>query len=435
MKAIHSRLAMFVLLLLCTNYVWSANYYFSSQAGDDGRSFKEAQNPATPWKTIKHLNSIFDRLQPGDSILFKRGEIFDGGMVITLSGTADKPLVISAYGSGERPVINGFVQAGNWTSLGNGIYESAYMTTGKVVNMVVIDGVNYAMGRYPNANAPNKGYLTYESTGSNSITDKDLGSTINFTGGQLVLRTAIWALEKVSISNHQGSTITYSGSPAYAPSSGFGYFIQSHPKTLDQYGEWYYNPDTRKISVYFGDEKPTDHVVKVAGTGVLANAIGNNIVIDGLTLSGANLYGILSDDGSKKDNLQVRNCRIEFSGIDGAFLRGRSNFTIEYCEVLNSNSSAIKPLYTNANTIVRHNYIRNSGTQPGMGSNDDQSYSAIYKGTEGLIAENNVIINTGYIGIRFAGNDNLIKNNYIDTFCFVLDDGAGIYTYGGRTNP
>jgi parallel beta-helix repeat protein len=435
MKAIHSSLALFVLLLLCTNFARSANYYFSTKTGDDGRSFNEAQNPATPWKSIKHLNSIFERLQPGDSILFKRGEIFNGGIVISRSGTAANPIVIGAYGSGDRPVINGFVRAQNWTSLGNGIYESGSIAAGTFVNMVVVDDRNYAMGRWPNAYGPNDGYMIYESVGSNSITDKELTSAIDFTGGQLVLRTAIWALEKVTISKHQGSTITYSGSPAYAPSPRFGYFIQNHPKTLDRFGEWYYNPNTRKISVYFGDEKPEDHVVRVAGTGVLANVIGDHIVIDGLTLSGANQYGVLSDDGTRSDNLQVRNSRIEFSGIDGVFMRGRSNFTIEYCEVLNSNSSAIKPLYNNPNTIVRHNYIRNSGMQPGMGHNDDQSYSAVYKGTEGLIAENNVIINSGYIGIRFAGNDNLVKNNYIDTFCSVLDDGAGIYTYGGRSNP
>ncbi|MBK8501576.1 MAG: right-handed parallel beta-helix repeat-containing protein [Saprospiraceae bacterium] len=51
------------------------------------------------------------------------------------------------------------------------------------------------------------------------------------------------------------------------------------------------------------------------------------------------------------------------------------------------------------------------------------------KRSQWVLAEYNSIINTGYIALRFGDGDNLIKNNLIDTFCAVLDDGAGIYTY------
>jgi len=45
-------------------------YYFSTLDGDDSRTSTEAQNPASPWKTINKLNSFFASLLPGDQVLF-----------------------------------------------------------------------------------------------------------------------------------------------------------------------------------------------------------------------------------------------------------------------------------------------------------------------------------------------------------------------------
>ena len=59
----------------------AAKYYFSSQSGDDSRTSLQAQNPATPWKTLNKLNT-FMNLQPGDSVLFKRGETFYGTLIL-----------------------------------------------------------------------------------------------------------------------------------------------------------------------------------------------------------------------------------------------------------------------------------------------------------------------------------------------------------------
>lgn len=425
---------LFLFLVFWSGSAHALTYYISTSNGDDSRSLEQAQNPATPWRSIQHLNAVFDRIQPGDTILFKRGEVFDGGIVISRSGSAQAPIVIGAYGTGELPVINGFVSVTKWTSLGNGIYESPALATGAKVNMVVVNGVNQPMGRYPNTNATNKGYLNFESVGPNSITDQQMTTATDWTGAELVLRSTRYTFERVPVTKHSGGTLTYGNSLMYPLRSGYGYFLQNSLKTLDQVGEWYYNPSTKKVSVFFGSESPASFKVQVSAIDALVNAQGNHIVLENLSLMGANQYGITSTDYNR-DGLLVKDCYLRYSGVDGVYLLGRANFTMERCTVLNSNSSAIKPLYNNPNTILRNNYIRDSGVQPGMGYNDDQSYSAIYKGTDGLIAEYNTIINTGYMAIRFAMNNNLIKNNFIDRFCVSLDDGGGIYTFGGRDNP
>src|SRR5690606_4899102 len=49
--------------------------------------------------------------------------------------------------------------------------------------------------------------------------------------------------------------------------------------------------------------------------------------------------------------------------------------------------------------------------------------------------ENNRVMNTGYSGIHFGGNNTVVKNNFVENFCLIKADGGGVYTYGGPQNP
>src|SRR6478735_8640416 len=70
----------------------ATNYYFSSSSGDDAFTSTQAQNPVTPWKSLNKLNSFFNSIVAGDSILLKCGDIFYGSIVVTRSGTSAKPI-------------------------------------------------------------------------------------------------------------------------------------------------------------------------------------------------------------------------------------------------------------------------------------------------------------------------------------------------------
>lgn len=77
-------------------------YYIDSQEGNDdndGRSEKSA------WKTLKKVNE--HKFVAGDQILFKRSASWNGEFIITSSGDKEKPIIVSAYGTGERPAIIG----------------------------------------------------------------------------------------------------------------------------------------------------------------------------------------------------------------------------------------------------------------------------------------------------------------------------------------
>src|SRR4051794_8106026 len=114
----------FLLLLLLASPFLSANastYYFSANSGDDSRSFSQAKSSSTPWRTLSKLNSIVSSLQPGDQVLLKRGEVFYGTIKMTKSGSSSSPIVIGAYGSGDKPIITSFKSVSGWVSKGGGI--------------------------------------------------------------------------------------------------------------------------------------------------------------------------------------------------------------------------------------------------------------------------------------------------------------------------
>jgi hypothetical protein len=76
-------------------------YYVSSSTGSD-------TNPGTagsPWRTIAKVNRT--RFDPGDQVLFRRGDRWSEKLVPSSSGAVEKPIVFGAYGTGERPTIAG----------------------------------------------------------------------------------------------------------------------------------------------------------------------------------------------------------------------------------------------------------------------------------------------------------------------------------------
>ncbi|WP_018614604.1 Ig-like domain-containing protein [Segetibacter koreensis] len=421
--------------LLFVLFLYSAEattYYFSASSGDDSRTPTQAQSSSTPWKSLNKLNSFFSNLQPGDAVLFKRGETFYGSIIVNKSGTSGSPILIGAYGTGDKPVITSLVTLSGWTanSTYKGVYDcSANSSLGSRVNMVLLNDVEQGMGRYPNSNAANKGYLTLEShSGKTSITDNELTSSPNWTGAELVIRSFHWIMDRYLITSHSGSTLYFSA--LSEPKNDYGYFIQNSIKTLDQLGEWYYNPTTKRISMYFGTNTPSSYTVKATAINNLVYADSKNyLVFDNLTLKGANENCVDINNGS---HISITNCNISSSGIDGVNLSLHSYFKLENCSVLNSFNNGVSASGSNKYAIIRNNFVRNTYYIAGMGQSGQGVGAGIRISNSGLV-EYNRIINSGAYGITMGGDYTTVKNNYIDTFNFIKDDCGGIYTSGNFT--
>lgn len=75
-------------------------YYVDSVNGSDSNP---GTSEAQPWKTLSPVRAYY--FQPGDTIYFKRGSSWTGGLVINDSGEAGKPITLKAYGEGDRPIF------------------------------------------------------------------------------------------------------------------------------------------------------------------------------------------------------------------------------------------------------------------------------------------------------------------------------------------
>jgi len=419
-------LSIILMVLSLSNTLNARNFYFSTSIGDDSRTVAQAQNPLTPWKTLNKLNSFFPSLLAGDSVLFKRGEVFDGKIIVTKSGTATAPIVLSAFGTGSKPVINGFTTLSGWTNLGGGIWQAAAPYCKASLNMVTLNDVPQAIGRYPN-----EGYLTFESAnGTTSITDNQLASSPNWTGAEVVIRKTHWVIDRNVITNHTGTVITYSTGSDYPGLPGYGYFIQNDPKTLDKIGEWYFNPVNKNFQFYFGSGNPSLYLVKASKVDTLVY-INNrsNIKYDNLSFQGANFASFLINNSQ---NITIQFCEILYSGTDAILASNTANLTCKNSLINHSNNDAFAiDTYggTSVRTLVSDNIIKNSGLIPGMGGNGDGKNFALSIQSEKSIIQNNYVDSCGYLGIVFTGDSTVVKNNVVNHFCMVKDDGSGIYTY------
>ncbi len=82
--------------------VGTKTYYVDSAAGDDANA---GTSSATAWRTLAKANTA--QLAPGAQLLFERGGVWAGSLKVGANGTAQAPITIGAYGTGNQPQIGG----------------------------------------------------------------------------------------------------------------------------------------------------------------------------------------------------------------------------------------------------------------------------------------------------------------------------------------
>jgi hypothetical protein len=102
----------FLLALLCALAFAApvpATVYYVSGDGSDSNA---GTSTGAPWRTIAKVNAY--TFASGDTVKFNRGHQWREQLAVPRSG-----LVLTAYGTGELPIINGADSTASWTSLGS----------------------------------------------------------------------------------------------------------------------------------------------------------------------------------------------------------------------------------------------------------------------------------------------------------------------------
>lgn len=143
-----NRLIIILFFILVYGINAQKTYYISSSSGNDNNS---GISQGSAFKTLSKINSL--KLQPGDNILFKRGDTWaEGtGLKIYTSGTSSSRIIIGSYGSGNKPVLSLISELTGWRISNNWVKESNNIWKIKVkgyfqkpgINRLWLDGIQY----------------------------------------------------------------------------------------------------------------------------------------------------------------------------------------------------------------------------------------------------------------------------------------------------
>lgn len=410
-------------LLLPSFYAFAAVFHLAEN-GDDSNTVVQAQNPATPWKTLGRLNSA--ALAPGDSVLFRRGDAFSGTITVTVSGNPGAPIVYGAYGSGSLPVIRGSVPVTGWTENRSGLQSAACTLSAR---MLFCDNLPMTLARFPN-----NGYRMVTDTITDVVfEDSSLDGSTDWTGARAHVRSMRWTIaSKDVIAFDAGQKrFTLSSVPTYGTKKGWGYFLNDHRAALDTAGEWVWDSLASTLYARMPDDGPVSgHALEAA---VLRYGFDirnvSNIVIESLMVRDYTETGVAASGGS---GIVLRGLDIRFCDAYGINLGGMvSGRRIDGCTVYGSNTGGINIYGMGA--VVENNRVLSTAllarlNAAGLGDQCCSGRGLEVEGDDNII-RGNILDSTGYIAIGFSGQNTLIEYNYIDHTCVTKDDGAGIYTW------
>ena len=129
-KSYTIQIAIFLISFFLTAAASAATYYVDVTNGNDSNNGLSEINS---WQTIAKVNA--SEFQPGDQVLFQRGETWRGTVLtIPSSGTSGNPITFGAYGAGASPILSGsLLLTSGWTAFSENVWEIGATTQPNIV--------------------------------------------------------------------------------------------------------------------------------------------------------------------------------------------------------------------------------------------------------------------------------------------------------------
>lgn len=453
MKHVYTQ-AKLIILLICAQAVYAvaATYYVSATGSDSNTG----TSTLAPWKTITKVNSI--NFQPGEIILFKRGDIFRGELAAK-PGSVGTPVTYGAYGTGKHPVISGATQisSSGWALYQGNIYvkTGVYMrahTEGESPNLFVNGKVllparfpiypttRYAQsvdGIFPNSHCCEKSW---------SFTDTSLGNIFTNSSdliGGLVTAHGDFGIATREIKSYSPATgkVTMDTMHYTGFMTGKKYSLSSKLIFLDSKGEWYYDYAAKKLYVRLpNDAAPTaNDTIEFSNYyhGINAWQV-ENIIVKDLEFRYQQISGVFL---IRSDNSIVQNCKF-YGSKHGVLGWGNASNSIKNVQIKNntfentlrtginikSNAEQVSINDNTFNVIGKYNGLAHSGNPDQWNDygNGDYGIGIQLLGKDCYIQRNR-IDSTGRAALTHIGNNVIAKYNVMDNSCLNYLDCGAIY--------
>ncbi|MCF6306448.1 MAG: T9SS type A sorting domain-containing protein [Flavobacteriaceae bacterium] len=190
----------------------ATTYYVSTISGNDSNT---GTTISQAWKTIAQVNSF--AFVPGDSILFKRNEIWRG-QLIPKSGSISADIYYGAYDEGVYPAILGSLNFNNnsdWVNLYGNIWKCNAVFSTDIGNIIFDNATIIGYKKWLETDLQNQNDFWYDLlTGQLLIYSTSNPSNLYFEI-ELALRTNIIHQENTHFVTYENLSIKYGGAHGF----------------------------------------------------------------------------------------------------------------------------------------------------------------------------------------------------------------------------
>jgi parallel beta-helix repeat protein len=420
-------------------------FHVDSRVGDDtsnGLAATASSNGVGPWKSLARV--MQSSLGPGDTLVLACGSSWRETLRVPANGTAAKPVRVMAPAAGcdaaSRPTVDGSIAlpAASWRLQSGAIWETR---VDQPVLAVTSSSAVWRIAHYPNrgyrTEEPASPYLSLAANSTNSTT-LETGSAIQLPAGvrlqdgaRVRVRTNEWWMDDARVTAFDGSRITVGAPLRYPAQAGFGYYFVGQRWMLDSPNEWFHDAAAGNLLVWMpgGTVPDTPLQATVLATGIDLSS-RTHVTLEGLAVRRVGT-GVIA---TSSIGVQLRNLQVEDTVGAGVEASISQFLAIDSSSLLRTGADAIQGdthLQGSAsdlslrNSVVRDSAVRMEGevatTLPVA------TYAAVSAGARAVVS-GNVIVNSGYIGMR-VGSGSEVQGNFVYGACSQLDDCGGIYTW------
>lgn len=392
-----------------------------------------------PWKSFQPLYGV--TINDGDSVLLKCDEEWNDPLDLdqinlgTNIGTS--PVTFSSYGSScnSKPKLQLSEAVNTWTQDTTDPSGERYYSDNISFDalQIFVDGTFIRPAQYPNFS-----YFTIDQTPADklSLTDADeltIPSGENIDNANIYIRTVDWEIEQRNVIGYDASNnlISWDANTNYKAVKGFGYYLTNKLWMLDARSEWYQDNITKRVYIRLsdgGDPNSSEIMASRYQYGIYSGGRKlKNFEFSNIEIDKPGSIGVYIFNGA---GLKISSVDISNSGGQGIYLKNygtdttEESTTIEDCIINNTINEGIW-IKSLDHALIQRNQVLNTGV---IGAPKNIESAIVASASFDTTFSQNIIKNTGYIGIRF-GRNSAVSNNLVENACLVLDDCGGIYTW------